>query len=126
MRYAVEENHRIRAFVELIRSGPGWATDLASSLLGELMYQSHQAYSECGLGSDATDLLVNLVRDESGLFGAKITGGGAGGTVAVLGRSGASDALSRVVQRYEKTAGIYPHVFKGTSNGADHFGVRQV
>lgn len=129
MRYAVEENHRIRTFVELVRSASEMATDSACSLLGELMYQSHHSYTECGLGSEATDLLVKLGRQEgikNGLFGAKITGGGAGGTVALLGLSSASDAFSRVVQRFEESSGISPHIFEGTSDGADHFGVLQV
>lgn len=64
----------------------------ASSLL-----QCHYSYNACGLGSDGTDRLVKLVQDsqlkkpstsENGaLFGAKITGGGSGGSVCVLGRN---------------------------------------
>ena len=56
--------------------------------LGKLMYESHASYSACGLGSQGTDLLVEMVKTagvDRGLFGAKITGGGSGGTVAVLG-----------------------------------------
>ena len=63
------------------------------------MYESHASYSACGLGSKGTDLLVELVRAagvERGLFGAKITGGGSGGTVAVLGRRDAREAVSDV------------------------------
>lgn len=52
--------------------------------LGELMYQSHQSYSLCGLGSDGTDEIVNLARGKQGIYGAKITGGGKGGTVCLL------------------------------------------
>jgi galactokinase len=128
MRYAVEDNHRIQTFVELVRSAAGATRESTSLLLGELMYQSHCSYTECGLGAEATDLLVELVRQEgteNGLFGAKITGGGAGGTVAVLGRNGASDAFSRVVQRYQERTGVSPYVFEGNSNGADHFGIIQ-
>jgi L-arabinokinase len=97
--------------------------------MGELMYQSHNAYTECGLGTEATDQLVELVRQEGvehGLFGAKITGGGAGGTVAVLGRSDARPAFDRVVQRYADARGWRPYVFEGSSPGADRFGVRVV
>ncbi len=129
MRYAVEDNNRIWTFVELIRSAAVTAAESTHTMLGELMYQSHYSYTECGLGAEETDLLVNLVRQEgieNGLFGAKITGGGAGGTVAVLGRSGAVDALSRIVHRYEERTGISPYVFEGNSSGADHFGVIRV
>nr|CAN80366.1 hypothetical protein VITISV_014718 [Vitis vinifera] len=48
--------------------------------LGELMYQCHYSYSACGLGSDGTDRSGN-----GSLYGAKITGGGSGGTVCVIG-----------------------------------------
>jgi galactokinase len=54
--------------------------------LGMLMLQSHKSYSDCGLGSDRTDEIVNLANAErgNGIYGAKITGGGSGGTVCIL------------------------------------------
>lgn len=68
--------------------------------------QSHYSYSKCGLGSHGTDRLVALVKhtkqkaqfDGASLFGAKITGGGCGGTVCVLGRAGvrSSDQIMKV------------------------------
>jgi L-arabinokinase len=121
-RYAVEENARVRLFVELARGGTGFEE------MGELMYQSHHAYTECGLGCAATDRLVELVRamgSGNGLFGAKITGGGAGGTVAVLGLDGARDAFDRVVSQYAKEHGGEPYVFEGSSAGADRFGIHE-
>jgi galactokinase len=120
-RYAIEENQRIQLFVELVR---GVASEDAFRLMGDLMYQSHYSYTECGLGNEATDLLVELVRQEgNGLYGAKVTGGGAGGTVAILGRREARDAFDRVVQRYAQMRGMDPYVFDGSSMGADRFGV---
>jgi L-arabinokinase len=123
-RYAVEENLRIRLFIELAcnTGGPD-----AFELMGELMYQSHFAYTECGLGCPQTDYLVDLVRAEgpaAGLYGAKITGGGAGGTVAVLCRKGSDEAFARVVDGYAAYAGRRPYLFEGSSPGADHFGVQ--
>lgn len=125
-RYACEENHRIQLFVELARGAAAEASEDAWRLMGDLMYQSHYSYTECGLGNDATDLLVDLVREEgasSGLYGAKVTGGGAGGTVAILGRKDAGDAFHRVVRKYADTRGFEPYVFEGSSMGADRFGV---
>jgi L-arabinokinase len=61
------------------------------------------AFCRCGLGSDGTDKLVQLVgqiqaagsgsagsdgNQRPALFGAKITGGGSGGTVCVLSSAG--------------------------------------
>lgn len=123
-RYAIEENQRIQLFVELARGRE--PSEDTCRLMGDLMYQSHYSYTECGLGNEATDLLVDLVRAEgpaSGLYGAKVTGGGAGGTVAVLGRHDAEPAFRRVVDRYAEARQIEPYVFAGSSMGADRFGV---
>jgi L-arabinokinase len=124
-RYAVEENHRVHLFSELAR-GAGDDSERAFRQMGELMYQSHYAYSECGLGAEATDLLVQLAREAgaaSGIFGAKITGGGAGGTVAFLGLKSAADAFQSLVRRFGETRGFDPYVFEGSSMGADRFGI---
>jgi galactokinase len=122
-RYAIEENQRIQLFVELARGG---GSEDAWRLMGDLMYQSHYSYTECGLGNEATDLLVDLVREEGpekGLYGAKVTGGGAGGTVAILARRDAGAAFRRVVERYAESKQMEPYVFDGSSMGADRFGV---
>lgn len=60
------------------------------------------------------------------LYGAKITGGGAGGTVAVLGARGARDCFERVVNRYTDEQGATPYVFEGSSAGADKFGIQVI
>jgi L-arabinokinase len=56
----------------------------------------------------------------SGLYGAKITGGGSGGTVAVLGRRGAD--IRPVANAYARETGHPPRVFSGSSPGAAAFG----
>jgi L-arabinokinase len=126
-RYAIEENQRIETFVELARGAVQRASDRAFRLIGDLMFQSHWSYSECGLGCEATDLLVELVREECAegtLFGAKVTGGGGGGTVAVLGTSNSEQSFRRVVARYAEIRKVEPYIFEGSSQGADRFGVQ--
>jgi L-arabinokinase len=128
-RYAVEENHRVRLFVELARGMADAFTPEGATLLGEQMYASHHAYTETGLGCDKTDLLVELARGQGpkrGIFGAKITGGGGGGTVAVLGRMDAQSAFDEIVEGYRQVTGIDAYVFRGSSAGADRFGVEIV
>jgi len=103
------------------------AVDPLLVMLGELMYQSHASYSAVGLGSQATDQLVQLVRSlgpASGLYGAKITGGGSGGTVCILGSNTASAeaSLQRVLSAYERISSHVPYVFSGSSTGAVAFG----
>lgn len=127
-RYAVEENQRVQLFHEILKSTPSPVSDLTLEVLGELMYGAHLGYTDCGLGSAATDLLVNMVKERrtQGLFGAKITGGGAGGTVAILGRDSdeANRAVHEIFSQYQKTSGHEPYLFEGTSQGADAFGIR--
>jgi L-arabinokinase len=126
-RYAIEENQRIQTFIELARGAQRDSSEEAFRLMGDLMYQSHWSYTECGLGNEATDLLVEFIRQEgpeNGLYGAKVTGGGAGGTVAVLGRRGADKAFRRAVQRYAEARAYEPYVFEGSSMGSDRFGLR--
>jgi L-arabinokinase len=124
--HPVHERWRVEAFRELLLERAG---DARRHRLGELMFESHASYGRCGLGSDGTDRLVALVRAEgpsAGLYGARITGGGSGGTVAVLGRPDATPAIARVVDAYERQTGYRPHVFAGSSPGVAAFGHRSI
>jgi L-arabinokinase len=122
--HPIHEHFRVRAFAAVLHNPADPARDL---LLGELMYQSHASYSACGLGSEATDLLVALVREagpQRGFFGAKITGGGSGGTVAVLGRRDSD--IGEIVAAFEARTGRAPHAFSGSSSGAAAFGAARL
>ena len=123
--HPVYERSRAEAFRRLL---PESAED-ARRHLGELMYESHAAYGRCGIGSEGTDRLVALVRSEglaAGLYGARITGGGSGGTVAVIGRRGATRTIARVADAYEQQTGHRPHIFAGSSPGIMAFGARSI
>ena len=122
-RHPVYEHARVKQFAETLRnwqgSRDGWS-------LGDLMYESHESYSACGLGSSATDELVRLVREaaeERGLYGAKITGGGSGGTVAVLGQRSAQPTIEAIAKRYAQRTGHQPLIISGSSPGAGQFGI---
>jgi galactokinase len=120
--HAIYEHHRVRIYAELIA---GATRERQSELLGELMYQSHASYSACGLGVAATDRLVELVREAGpaqGLFGARITGGGSGGTVAVLSQRGAGAAVASVADRFARETSHRPYIFAGSSPGSAAFG----
>jgi L-arabinokinase len=116
--HPIYENHRVRLFRELLLRKPSADT---KHLLGELMYQSHSSYSACGLGSDGTNLLVELARRagvKDGIYGAKITGGGSGGTVAVLADRKAGPAIGRLAAEYAKMTGRDAQILSGSSDGA--------
>jgi L-arabinokinase len=98
---------------------------------GAAMYRSHHSYgARCGLGTPETDLIVELVRERgphSGLYGAKITGGGAGGTVAVLGAgTGARTEVEAIAAAYARRSGNKSRVIAGSSDGAAAQPVRRM
>ena len=121
-RHPIHENARVYSFAEVMKN---WKDLNQAAVLGELMYESHGSYSACGLGSSGTDLLVDLVRkagSAAGLYGARITGGGSGGTVAVLGDRNAGPSIEAITDLYAQRTGYRPIVFSGSSPGAGVFG----
>jgi galactokinase len=122
--HPIIEHHRVRLFRLLLEAGA--ASEESRALLGELMYQSHASYGALGLGSEGTDRIVGLVRElgaEQGLYGAKITGGGSGGTVAVLARRGSWAAVESIASLYKAETGRDAAIFGGSSDGAHAYGV---
>jgi galactokinase len=62
---------------------------------------------------------------KAGLYGAKITGGGTGGTVAVFGKQEAlKKHIPEIAVEYSRRVGVVPDIFEGTSPGAMEFGAR--
>jgi galactokinase len=124
--HPIYEHGRVREFHDLLRNS---CHESELRRLGELMYESHASYSACGLGSRGTDLIVDFVRaagPNAGLYGARITGGGSGGTVAIVGRADSDRTVADIVEQYANATGYRPHVFSGSSPGASRFGVHRV
>ncbi|HEX4683122.1 MAG TPA: galactokinase family protein [Gemmatimonadaceae bacterium] len=123
--HAVTESYRVGEFRRWLNDGA--STPYSLAVLGGLMYASHASYGACGLGSSGTDRLVSLVRGSGdGLIGAKITGGGSGGTVAVLARTGSRAAVERVAEQYARETGRAAAVLGGSSDGAMRSGVAHI
>ncbi|XP_024537180.1 L-arabinokinase isoform X2 [Selaginella moellendorffii] len=128
--HPIYENSRVEAFALLLEAAGDTTKQLY--LLGQLMYQAHLSYTKCGLGSTGTDRLVALVKhmqrhstsENTCLFGAKISGGGCGGTVCVVSTPGvdATKQILEVQQRYKEATGHLPFIFEGSSPGAGKFG----
>jgi L-arabinokinase len=122
--HPIHEQARVTRFAELL--GALSSDSSLATGLGQLMYASHSSYSACGLGSDGTDRLVDLVASagtDSGLFGAKITGGGSGGTVAILGVESAEPVVREIASRYAAETGRMAEVFSESGPGAAQLGV---
>jgi L-arabinokinase len=106
--HPIYENDRVNKFMDLLKNFNNVADkESAVSSMGQLMYQSHQSYSDCGLGNAHTDEIVEMARNlgpENGIYGAKITGGGSGGTVCVLsygekGKKSAKDMFKKYADK---------------------------
>jgi len=123
----VLEARRVQQFAEYLEQADRETDPLKRGPLldraGHLMYASHLSYTnDAMLGAPECDLIVDLVRarEKKGLYGAKITGGGSGGTVAVLAEIGDKPdaAIADVMAEYQKQTGTTPELFTGSSDGA--------
>jgi L-arabinokinase len=128
-RHPVEENERVLKFMDALRAAKG-GDEKALIAAGECMFGAHDSYkNNCHLSTEEVDFLVDAVHErgmKAGLYGAKITGGGTGGTVAVFGKL---DALAKhipeIATEYSRRIGMMPDIFEGTSPGAMEFGARR-
>jgi len=115
--FPVSENARVRQFAEWLQHDHS----AHNEALGTCLYQSHAGYSACGLGADGTDQLIALARAagiKRGVFGARISGGGNGGTVVLLTAADAGDVVHSIAADYAEQAGRGGYVFAGSSDGA--------
>jgi len=128
-RFPIGENLRVQLFENVLRGLESYPMSREQSLplLGELMRQSHVGYSKCGLGTKATDWLVDVLNTETtGVIGAKISGGGGGGAVVALVHDSflcSSTPFEYIQERYFATNGLECKLRKGTSGAAKFHGV---
>jgi L-arabinokinase len=126
----VLEARRVKRFLDFLHeasAAAGTQRKLQLDKAGHLMYASHLSYTnDALLGAEECDLLVKLVREResAGLYGAKITGGGSGGTVGILAEQSqsADAAIDEIMSLYQQKTGRKPEAFRGSSPGAWHMG----
>ena len=122
-RHPVYENLRINLFQQLIQQfSKTKDKEKSLQLMGELMLQSHASYSSVGLGNDATDEIVKLAMEagtETGIYGARVSGGGNGGAVVIMchGKEGKQTA-KKIYQGYKKKTKKKIFFIHGSSHGA--------
>jgi galactokinase len=99
-RHVITENERVLAAVEALRRA-----DL--SRVGDLFHASHASQSvDYEVSVPEIDLLVRLARAEPDVYGARLTGGGFGGSVVMLVRAGAGRAVAaRIAECYSRETG---------------------
>src|SRR5262249_4039634 len=100
--FPVEENFRVQAAVALLRGAGEKSREETLRVLGELLCQSHAGYSSIGLGCPETDAMVGAIRElgpDRGFYGARVSGGGSGGSVVVLLRKSALPGMARLAEK---------------------------
>ena len=78
------------------------AVEAALAAIGELMRQAHRGYTSIGLGCDELDVMLkelSALGPSKGVYGARVSGGGSGGTVVVLCREDAIPELEARARR---------------------------
>jgi galactokinase len=92
-RHVVTEDARVLEAVDAMRAG-----DLVR--LGQLFNASHDSQREdYEVSIPEIDLLVNLARQDPRVFGARLTGGGFGGSIVVMTQGGTGRAVAEEVAR---------------------------
>jgi galactokinase len=99
-RHVITENARVRCAVSAMQEN-----DLPR--LGKLLYSSHASLrDDYEVSIPEIDRLVELAGEEPDVYGARITGGGFGGSIVILARHGTGRAIgARIVARYEDEMG---------------------
>jgi L-arabinokinase len=134
--HPIHENARVLRFVDALKAArhTGDEKHLIEAAdekhlveAGAQMYGAHDSYAEnCNLSCPEVDFIVEQAKKlgkRRGLYGAKITGGGSGGTVAVMGkRDMLEEAIAEIIEAYRIETGLAADVFFGTSPGAFQFG----
>ena len=127
--HPIGENERVLKFITALNAAKS-GDESALVMAGELMYGAHESYRDnCRLSVPEVNFLVEAVRKRgagNGLYGAKITGGGTGGTVAVFGKIAAlKEHIPQIAVEYSRRIGEVPDIFEGTSPGAIEFGAKR-
>src|SRR5207244_6659474 len=99
------ENDRVLRAVEAMHAG-----NLAR--LGELFYASHDSMrQESQVSVGEIDLIIDLARAEPAVYGARLTGGGFGGSVVMLAQAGMGHAVAeRIAQTYATRSECQPRI----------------
>ena len=100
VRHVVTENRRVLETVKALRGDD-------APRIGRLLAESHASLrDDFEVSIPELDMLVDLAGAESAIFGARMTGGGFGGSIVMIGRAGETlDAARRIARGYAERSG---------------------
>jgi galactokinase len=104
-RHVITENERVLAAVEAMRRG-------SLDQLGRLFYASQASMrADYEVSVPEIDLIVELAQAEPAVYGARLTGGGFGGSVVMLVAGGQGAAVAgRIAREYAARSGCRPRI----------------
>lgn len=104
--YVVNENQRLLAACDALRRN-----ELQG--LGEMMYASHKGLSKrYNVSCKELDLLVDLVKNQEGVVGARMMGGGFGGcTINIVQKNSVERLLEHVKKSFAEKTGVAPEAY---------------
>ena len=114
-RHVVTENARVLEAGEALEQ-----QDLKR--FGRLMAESHVSLrDDYEVSVDELDLMVELAQKIDGVYGARMTGGGFGGsTVNLVREENADEFRARIAEGYERSTGLKPEIYiTNAGNGAE-------
>ena len=114
-RHIITENARVLEAVQALRQGD-------SLKMGRLMNASHASLrDDFEVTNRELNVMVEISQDQSGCFGARMTGGGFGGSAVALVEESASEEFSQTVHKaYHEAVGLEPHLYVcRSSNGVE-------
>ncbi|HET6178531.1 MAG TPA: galactokinase [Candidatus Sulfotelmatobacter sp.] len=105
-RHVITENQRVLDAAKALQSGD-------PDRVGQLMYASHASLrDDYEVSCKELDLLVELAAGSSGVYGARMTGGGFGGCTVNLVRTDCAEAFrTHIARTYQEATGIAPDIY---------------
>jgi galactokinase len=105
-RHVINENRRVLEAAEDLRRN-----DLGD--FGKLMYQSHLSLkNNYEVSCQELDSVVDIAASTEGVFGARMTGAGFGGSaVCLVAKESVEKLRSNLQERYPKLTGLQPKVY---------------
>ena len=115
--HVITENERTLQARDALKSGN-------VTLLGNLMNLSHESLrDDYEVSCHELDLMVDLARRQSGMYGARMMGGGFGGaTVNLVRKSSFESFAAQVADWYQRQTGIKPEIMMvEADNGVEEY-----
>lgn len=114
-RHVISENERTVQAAKILREGDARA-------FGQLMNESHESLrDDFEVSCEELDVMVEIAREKTGCFGARMTGAGFGGcAVALVQSDQAKPFTEEVAKAYERRTQLKPQIYVcQAANGAE-------